>query len=287
MALVPETEVLLSRGWRTDDGWEQRVFLRPASDAHELLVDRIDGMLPVERDTALIADLAFDRDGNAVGTARGRDLTIGDRARLLLSLRRQMFGNAMPCIVRCPACNERMDLELTADDLLLKRDAPPQLCYEDVVEVDGERLRVTFHLPTGGEVEKAVRSARENEETAAKLLARGCIDKVTKNSHSDSWKIEPPEWPEALYPEVSARIEELDPEAEIKLRLTCPACSREFEDFIDAGEYLFQELAACQRSTYQEIHQLAKAYHWSEADLLKMGSRKRRLYLELLAADND
>jgi hypothetical protein len=288
MTLVPEAEVVLSRGWWTGDGWEQRVLLRPAADVDESLFDRIDGMLPVERDTALMATLVLDGDSNAIGTARVRELSLGDRTRLLLSLRRQMFGNAMPCTLRCPACSEPMDLDLMADDLILEREAAPRLHYEDVVEVDGERLRVTFHLPTGGEVERALRSAHGATERAAKLLAQGCIDGVTKNDGaSAAATFEPQEWPEALYGEVSARLEQLDPQAELRLRLSCPACGHDFEEFVDAGEYLFRELAACQRSRYQEINQLAKAYHWSEADLLKMGARKRRLYLELLAADND
>lgn len=286
MTRAPETEVSLGRGWWTGDRWEQRIFFRLPDDyAEESLLDRIDGMLPVERDTALIANLVVDPGGNAIGAARTCELSAGDRELLLLSLRRRMFGNAMPCLLQCPACDERMDLDLKVDDLIVQPRGEPQLQYDDVIEVDGERFRVTFHLPTGGDIEKAVREAPSNPARAARSLAENCIDAVAEESALTGPG--PEEWPESLVAEVAARVEGLDPQAEIKMQMTCPGCGHSFEQCMDTGGYLAQELAARQRVKYQEVHQLARAYHWSEADILRMGPRKRQLYLELLAADHE
>jgi hypothetical protein len=76
---------------------------------------------------------------------------------------------------------------------------------------------------------------------------------------------------------------ELDPQAETALHLTCPACQHSFTTVFDIGDYFFRELRAREVHRYQEVHQLALAYHWSETEILSMSPRKRQIYLDLLA----
>ncbi len=284
-----ESQVLLPRGWWTGGRWEQRVRIRAGDDCEEeSLLEQIEAMLPFERDTALLANYVLGPEGNPLTTSQARELSIGDRETLLLWLRRSMLGRTIQCVLQCPACIEKMDLKLNVDDLLVTRDREPQLHYEDVVEVEGKRLLVSFHIPTGADLEEAVRIACSVPERAAALTQR-CIEEVISNTDDPATPpvpTRPEDWPQSLYSEISARIEKLDPQAELKLDLACPACGHHFEDFIDAGGFLLQELIARQRLRYQEVHQLAKAYHWSEADILRMSPRKRQLYLELLAADD-
>ncbi len=91
------------------------------------------------------------------------------------------------------------------------------------------------------------------------------------------------QWPEELAQQISERMGELDPQAEIVLQLQCPSCRHHFTTAFDSGEYFFRELSARQDRRYREVHQLAFAYHWSEADILSMSPRKRQRYLDLLA----
>lgn len=283
-----ESDVRLSRGWWIGDHWEQQVRLRLIDDrSEEELLDKIDGMPPLERDTALLSSSVLGADGNPVNPDRIRQLSMGDRQTLLLLLRQLTLGNTMDCLLRCPFCMERMDLQLKVDDLIVLPDADPQAHYEEVLRVGEQRLQVTFSLPTAADVEEAASAARSSPASAAAAMAQRCIKEVTTDGERAELRvrIEPEDWPDDLLPAISARLEKLDPQAEIKLELTCPACRKRFDERIDPGGYLFQELAARQRVKYQEVHQLAIAYHWSEADILRMGPRKRQLYLELLAAD--
>jgi hypothetical protein len=41
------------------------------------------------------------------------------------------------------------------------------------------------------------------------------------------------------------------------------------------------------RRLLREVHELARAYHWSEADILRLDRRRRRRYLALLESDRD
>ena len=43
--------------------------------------------------------------------------------------------------------------------------------------------------------------------------------------------------------------------------------------------YMVSELKARERQLYQDVHQLALAYHWSESEILHMSSRKRNCIL--------
>ena len=289
MTRVPEAEVLLGRGWWTGQCWEQRACLRPTDDStEESLLHQIEAMVPVERDSAVLASLVCSPAGDPLGLSKARELSMGDRELLLLLLRRQIFGNIMPCLLLCPACSERMDLQLKVDDLTVEAGAECQLRYEQTMEVDDKSFRVSFRLPTGGDVERALHAAPD-AEGAAKELALSCIESVTRSGNDPASAVEvgPEAWPDSLLQEVSARMEKLDPQGEVRLQLACPACGHDFDQSLDAGGYLVQELAARQRAKYQEVHQLALAYHWSEAEILRMGPRKRRLYLELLNADHE
>ena len=139
-----------------------------------------------------------------VGEETVRALTVGDREALLLHLRRLTLGEAMPCVLACPDCGEKLDLDLRVGDLLLPPYAETRPSWEMVVE-GGDRVR--FRLPTGADQEAAADCVeREGAEAAAALLLRRCVE-----SGED--------WPEAVAREVPARMAELDPQAEISLDL--------------------------------------------------------------------
>jgi hypothetical protein len=76
---------------------------------------------------------------------------------------------------------------------------------------------------------------------------------------------------------------ELDSQAELILSLTCPVCGHVFPALFDAAAFFFQELHARADRLYREVHVLALNYHWSEAEIIAMSTRKRQLYLDLLS----
>jgi hypothetical protein len=80
--------------------------------------------------------------------------------------------------------------------------------------------------------------------------------------------------------EIVAALAELDPDAETMLAVSCPSCGGAHDTVFDPAGFLLTELAAYADRLMDEVDQLARAYGWSERDILALGARRRRRYLE-------
>jgi hypothetical protein len=52
----------------------------------------------------------------------------------------------------------------------------------------------------------------------------------------------------------------------------------------DAGSFFWSELGAWARRLLHEIHSLARAYGWSESEILTLSPARRQAYLELIGS---
>lgn len=75
---------------------------------------------------------------------------------------------------------------------------------------------------------------------------------------------------------------QLDPQGDIQLTLACPKCSHEWLSPLDIVSYLWREINTWAGRTLNEIHLIASAYGWREADILALSPRRRQTYLELI-----
>ncbi|HUR63692.1 MAG TPA: hypothetical protein VM241_04340 [Candidatus Thermoplasmatota archaeon] len=207
-------------------------------------------------------------DPDPVATARA--LSVGEREALALQVRRLSYGERMQAVLSCPACRERLDLELAASDLLLPVPAEPAPAREEAVAADGALHKVRLRPPTGADQEDAAQAARADIGAATDLLLRRCADGVAA-------------WTPALRTAVAQRLAELDPQAEMRVAMRCPACAAEFSALLDAGAFLLQEVRERAAQLHREVHLLASRYHWSERDILALPPRRRSTYLALLA----
>ena len=255
--------------------------LLPVAGADEALLAEERGAPPARRVTRLLSRCVRRIGGAPVGEETVRALTVGDREALLLHLRRLTLGEAMPCVLACPEpeCGEKLDLELRVGDLLLPPYAEARASWETVVVVDGRRYGVRFRLPAGGDQEAAAdRLDRDGAGAATALLLRHCVESVEDEAGR---AVE--DWPAAVARELPARMAELDPQAEISLDLTCPACDRRFSALFDTASYFLGELAGDPARLFRQVHSLALHYHWSEPEILALTPQRRRMYLNLLA----
>lgn len=271
MSIVHVPGGILSRGER-----HREAELRPLLGEDEAyLAEKAPGLPPARKATLLLTR-CLERLGpyERPTPELVRGLTVGDREALLLHVRRLTFGDRLPCLLRCPACAEPMDLDLRVGDLLLD----PYAAWEeswtapipgDAPDAPPRMLR--FRLPTGGDQEAVEPLARRDPAAASGLLLRRCL--VDPDAAIPG--------PEGVLA-VSARMAELDAQAEMLLSLTCPHCAHPFTALLDAAGYLFRELTQGARQLDREVHLLAFHYHWSPRDILGLTPRKRRVYLELL-----
>jgi len=75
-----------------------------------------------------------------------------------------------------------------------------------------------------------------------------------------------------------------DPLAEIRLTFDCPVCGDAFEDDLDLPTFLWAEMAARAKRLLSEVHLLASAYGWSEAEILGLSPVRREFYLGMVGA---
>lgn len=216
---------------------------------------------------------------SSVDVGAVRSLAVGDREALLLHLRRLTLGDTLPCTLTCPSCEEKMDLELSARELLLDPQPLDQRWQEMRIEDEEGSYRVHFRLPTGADQEAVAARGARDAETAARQIARRCVDRVV-----DAGGTELPveAWPESLVEELSDQMETLDPQAELRINVQCPACEHGFSFLFDTAAYFAEELERRGPQLYREVHTLAFYYHWSEAEIMNLTLRERGRYIELI-----
>lgn len=273
---------IIPSGYRANGGHWREAHVRALTGEHHLfLTEECGGLLPAqwvtEALTRCVTRLGSDEP---VSREAIRSLTVGDREALLLHLRRLTSGDRLRCLLTCPApeCQEKLEVDADVADLLLPS-------YGEIVQEheltlrqeDGASSVVRFRLPTGADQEAAAVVARTDVAAAADLLLRRCVWSATS---ADGNPVD--ELPDSLGEYLSDRMAELDPQAEITLRLTCPVCDAAFSVIFDTASYLIQELEAGMRHLYREVHLLAYHYHWSAAEILGMSIGKRQQFLRLL-----
>ena len=273
---ITAVEVILPNGLWLDDQCQQVAGLRPLSGYDEAHLLTLQGRVsPVRWTSELLA-----RCVTHIGTLRPVDLscvqslTVGDREALLLQIRRLTFGESLPLLLDCPACGEKLNIDMQIDQLLLPQTQSPAYWYR--TRLPRSNLAATFRLPTGADQEAIADLAAHDPSAAADMLMKACLHTLT----DEDGPLET--LPEDAVGQLAAIIAEYDPQAELMLSSTCPACGHRFEVLLDVGTYFADEIDHRLPYLYREVHLMAWHYHWSEADILNMTRPHRQVYLDLL-----
>jgi hypothetical protein len=219
---------------------------------------------PLDRALALLA--AAD-PGARRGTLAA--LPLAERDRRLLALRASECGE-LAVYVECPGCAERLELSLDADQLVPADELAPGATWE----AHGGGASMTFRLPDSRDL--AAAAACADVDDARRLLAARCVVEVT-GAAADAL-------PDEALDALAARMDEVAPGTDVSLGLACPACSTAWEAPLDVPGFVWTEVGARARRLLREVHALARAYHWSEAEILALPPARRRAYLEMAEA---
>jgi hypothetical protein len=193
------------------------------------------------------------------------DMPMGRRDKHLLELRELLFGPRLDIFAECPRCAERLEFAFDSRQArALQEDLPPGP-YD--LEWNGVSLR--FRLPTSRDLAAVVNSGPLRARQV--LLQRCLLDGPTELA------------PEAQAV-LAARMSQFDPLADIQFALQCPACNNAWSLALDVPSYLYKEIASLARRLLREVHLLAKAYGWSEDEILALSPTRRRAYLEMVLA---
>ena len=191
------------------------------------------------------------------------DLSIGERDARLLQLRTLVLGPRAEGFAECPRCAERVEFPLDTAAF-----AQPKELTETVHEIEVNGKAVRFRLPTSRDLAEAV--AALDSSLALRALVERCAGKA--------------DLPNETLEAISRAMLAADPQAEIVLNFTCPSCGHRWELLFDIAEFFWAEIAAQAQRLLREIDLLARAYGWTEHEILDLPAQRRQTYLELVAA---
>jgi hypothetical protein len=267
-------EVRLAAGLRRR-GREERCARLAAPEAQErfrLLREHRAGT-PARRVTALLeASVTAIGEAGAPSADELRALTVGDRDRLVLALHGALSGDELPCVFPC-GCGETLELEMSVGALLGAADGGGA---QERTESAPSGATVHVRAATGADHERAAAIAVADPAAAAAGLIDGCVLEA-RNPDGLPCKLD-----DELRDLAARLLAELDPAADIELRGACPACGETVTALLDPGGYVWRELERWGAQAQLEVHLLAGAYHWSEAEILGMDPERRARYIELV-----
>jgi hypothetical protein len=201
-------------------------------------------------------------------------LSIGQRDARLLTVRERTSGPRLNGYVECPRCAERLEFDVAVADLRVAEDPDME---EKAWELVTGALALRFRLPNSGDLATVL--GCEDPSAARNLLVQRCVLEANR----DGVPVAASELPADVIAGLARRMSECDPQAEVLLDLRCPACDHAWQALFDIVAFFWAELAAQAKRLLREVHTLARAYGWREADILGMSARRRQFYLEMAA----
>jgi hypothetical protein len=222
---------------------------------------------PAERALTLLHAASDDPAGEGLA-----QLSIGKREARLLDFHQQAVGGTFKAIADCPGCDERLELNFTARDVRLEseHETPSMLAIER------DSWVVTFRLPRSLDL-AALDQDADTGENRRQLLHRCVI-----TAEHAGGQISAAELPAEVVDAIAAKMAATDPQADIEVALKCPACSHRWRAPFDVASFLWNELNVWAIRLLREVHALACAYGWTEAEVLALSPMRRRLYLEMI-----
>jgi hypothetical protein len=201
-------------------------------------------------------------------------LSIGQRDAHLLDLREASFGPQASAVVACQVCQEQLELDLDIRELRVQPTSSEDASSSGPLAVSVLGYDVELRLPDSRDLAASIQHG-DVAATRQALLERCVVD-----ARRDGNPIPAIDLPAPLVEAVEAKMGEVDPQADIRLALSCPECASQSEVTFDIVSFLWTELHAWACRILSEVHLLASAYGWREQDVMALSPVRRRFYLQ-------
>jgi hypothetical protein len=216
------------------------------------------------------------------------DLPLSALNALLLELRSGAFGDRLPCVTDCPQCGESLDVTVSTGELWALRasraaaTATREGAEPATATLTAHGMEITFRALTA----RDVRSVDPTAPHARRHLLRRCVVGVSPSAGEVLDEVPDAvadEIPDEVLEEIARRLPGLDPGADPLFTLDCPQCEHRWEAPLDIADHLWTDVCGYAHRLLHEVHALARAYGWSEADALAVSPVRRQFYLEATA----
>jgi hypothetical protein len=253
--------------------------------------ERGQGLHPVDR--ALILLAAAQPELSWEQLAR---LPIGQRDSLLLALHERTFGPRLASFAECPRCGEKLELDCAGlygqnaekgagereGGLRLAKTARQPEHASGPAPADQQALisghAIQFRLPDSFDL-AAMAGCRDPQE-ARRLLLERCVVQAARQA--DGLPVAASQLPPEVVGGLAEKMVQADPGAEIALDLSCPACDHRWQIAFDIVTFFWAEMDNLAKRLLRDVHTLAHAYGWREADILALSAARRQAYLDLV-----
>ncbi len=202
------------------------------------------------------------------------DQPLGDCDTALWQARRASFGDAATGVVRCPGCGERLEFDISCSRMVDGR--RPAATRVEVCEGD---FVAEVRAATCADLQAAARCL--DVDAAKRVLLERCVVRLSRSGEVAG---EIHTLPPTLVQKIADAMIAADGAAETLVVVECPTCRRTSEHVIDISQFLWAEVCDRAIRVLVEVHLLARAYGWSEDDILAMSARRRAAYLHLVTA---
>lgn len=202
---------------------------------------------------------------------------IGVRDGALMNLCESLFGSALHTTTACPHCGQRLESEFNVRDLQSAPGASADSA--EALSLDEHGWAIAYRLPTSDDLLHVCAMPR-NADDAARLLMRRCVSLAQRGAEA----VDAEALPDEIVTALGAEMARHDPDADVQIELSCPACCKASTMHFDVVSYLWSELDDWAQRTLADVHTLARAYGWSEDAILSLGPMRRQIYLDMVAA---
>ena len=206
-------------------------------------------------------------------------LPIGRRDALLLTLRELTFGSRIDGIAVCPQCDERLDLMFDVAEIRVSNDCEiSEVIPQHLLKLNG--FEVVFRPPDSTDLE-AIADSPDADAGREKLLER-CAIQVARGNPRSNELLSVGELPATVVTALVEKMDDVDPQANVKLSLVCPACQHTWEAVFDIASFFWGEITDWAKRMLRQVHVLASSYGWSEKDILEMSAERRSHYVQMI-----
>lgn len=201
--------------------------------------------------------------------------SVGERDGALLEVYRRNFGPRFDALAACPRCQESVEFSFRVENVLSPR-APdpdgPHRFRQGTHEID-------YRLPDSLDLAAIARQPASADPLAAghALLLERCVLAARNGQNA----VAAGDLPAEVIAGLAAHMQAADPQAEVSLQATCPACGFAWQMCFDVVTFLWSRISSRARQLLREVHLIARAYGWREADILALSPARRAYYLEL------
>jgi hypothetical protein len=202
------------------------------------------------------------------------DWPLGRRNHALAQLHAMYFGPALRGWTECDRCGEKLEFAVACQSLIEQQRGRG---VNTLAELMPEQIAMKgrfYRVPTSRDL---ARVADEPDARAAALRLAACC-------RIDEGVDDAPEWSDEELGDLGGKMIEADPLAEILLSFECPVCQAKREQALDLPAFLWAELEAFAKRMLHEIHILARAYGWSESQVLSLSDSRRAIYVQMVQA---